>query len=95
MFRSDGKLSTPPMRDPAPEGAQILLIHVIGQAIEDFGITTWRREVDAFFCGPAFARYCVLLGWNEDWARRRIQRFVAQRRPLGRAVDMRRAEYEV
>jgi hypothetical protein len=39
---------------------------------------TWRAEVDAFFSGPVFARYCGLLGWNRDWAQRRIQRFVAQ-----------------
>jgi hypothetical protein len=78
-----------------PEGAQRLLIHVIGQAIEDFDMTTWRHEVDAFFCGPAFARYCVLLGWNEDWARRRIQRFVAKRRPVRRGGRYAPPEYEV
>jgi len=81
MTKSDDHLSTPPLGDPAPEGGQILLIHVIGQAIADHGVRPWRNEVDAFFGGPAFARYCLLLGWNEDWARRRIQRFVARRQP--------------
>jgi len=76
MLSLDDRLSTPPSNDPAPDGAQVLLIHVIGQAITDHGARAWRDEVDAFFCGPAFARYCALLGWNEDWARRRIQRFV-------------------
>jgi hypothetical protein len=95
MLRSDEQLATPPLREPAPEGAQILLIHVIGQAIEDFGIATWRHEVDAFFCGPAFGRYCVLLGWNEDWARRRIQRFVAGRRQAGGNGRPGSAQYEV
>jgi len=76
MLSLDDRLSTPPRNDPTPDGAQVLLIHVIGQAITDHGAMAWRDEVDAFFCGPAFARYCALLGWNEDWARRRIQRFV-------------------
>jgi hypothetical protein len=76
MLSLDDRLSTPPANDRAPDGAQVLLIHVIGQAITDHGARAWRDEVDAFFCGPAFARYCALLGWNEDWARRRIQRFV-------------------
>ncbi len=79
MLISDDKLSTLPIGDRNPEGAQLLLIHVIGQAVEDHGMQAWRDEVDAFFSGPAFGRYCVLLGWNEDWARRRIQRFVARR----------------
>jgi hypothetical protein len=90
MFSPDVKPSPPPIRESNPAGAQLLLIHVISQAVEDHGMGAWRHEVDAFFLGPAFARYCVLLGWNEDWARRRIQSFVAQRRPVGRAVDMRR-----
>ena len=81
MLISDDKLSTLTIRDGNPEGAQLLLIHVIGQAVEDHGMQAWRDEVDAFFSGPAFGRYCVLLGWNEDWARRRIQGFVARRRP--------------
>jgi hypothetical protein len=74
---SHDRLSTPPGNDPALEGAQVLLIHVIGQAIADHGVGTWRDEVDAFFCSPVFARYCVLLGWNEGWVRCRIQRFVS------------------
>jgi hypothetical protein len=77
MLSSDDTLSTTPSNDPTAQGAQVLLIHVIGQAITDHGARAWRDEVDAFFYGPAFARYCVLLGWNEDWARRRIQRFVS------------------
>jgi hypothetical protein len=76
MLSLDDRLSTPPRSDPTPDGTHVLLIHVIGQAITDHGAMAWRDEVDAFFCGPAFARYCALLGWNEDWARRRIQRFV-------------------
>jgi hypothetical protein len=76
MLSLDERLSTPPSNDPTPDGAQVLLIHVIGQAITDHGARAWRDEVDAFFCGAAFARYCALLGWNEDWARHRIQRFV-------------------
>jgi len=94
MINSEIKPSPPPIRDANPEGAQLLLIHVISQAVEDHGMGAWRDEVDAFFLGPAFARYCVLLGWNEDWARRRIQRFVAQRRPVGRTVDMHRRNTE-
>ena len=77
MLSLDERLSTPPSNDPTPDGAQVLLIHVIGQAITDHGARAWRDEVDAFFCGAAFARYCALLGWNEDWARHRIQRFVS------------------
>jgi len=84
MLISDDNLSTRPSNDLAPQGAQVLLIHVISQAIADHGVWTLRDEVDAFFCGPAFARYCVMLGWNEEWARRRIQRFVARRRPAAR-----------
>jgi hypothetical protein len=80
MLSLDDRLSTPPSNDPAPDGAQVLLIHVISQAIADHGARAWRDEVDAFFCGPAFARYCALLGWNEDWARHRIQRYVSSPR---------------
>jgi hypothetical protein len=80
MRSSDHTLSTTPSNHPTPEGAHVLLIHVIGQAITDHGAKAWRDEVDAFFCGPAFARYCALLGWNEDWARRRIQCFVSSLR---------------
>lgn len=78
MFRSADKLSAPPVGDPTTEGAQLLFIRVICQAVEDHRRPSWRAEVDAFFSGPVFARYCGLLGWNRDWARRRIQRFVAQ-----------------
>jgi hypothetical protein len=80
MVKSDDDLSTAPISAPAPEGAQALLIHVIGQAIADHGIQTWRAEVDAFFGGPAFGRYCELLGWNEEWARRRIRCVISKPR---------------
>ncbi|HEV3095501.1 MAG TPA: hypothetical protein VG104_00020 [Candidatus Dormibacteraeota bacterium] len=78
MFRSADKLIAPPVGDPTAEAAQLLFIRVICQAVEDHGIPTWRPEVEAFFSGATFARYCSLLGWNRDWARHRIQRFVAQ-----------------
>ena len=78
MFSSADKLSAPPINDPTVEAAQLLFIHVIFQAVEDHDTPTWRNEVEAFFSGSVFARYCALLGWNQDWARRRIQRFVAQ-----------------
>ncbi len=80
MFRSADKLIAPTVGDPTAEAAQLLCIRVICQAVEDHGMPSWRAEVDAFFSGPAFARYCGLLGWNRDWARHRIRRFVAQRR---------------
>jgi hypothetical protein len=77
MFSSADKLIAPTVGDPTVESAQFLFIRVICQAVEDHGMPTWRAEVDAFFSGPVFARYCGLLGWNRDWAQRRIQRFVA------------------
>jgi len=80
MLRSLDKLSTPPRSDPTPEGSQVLLIHVIGQAIADHGVQSWRDDVEAFFGGATFARYCALLGWNEEWARRRIQCTISQPR---------------
>jgi hypothetical protein len=93
MFRPAEKLSAPPLNDAAPEGGKLLLIEVICQAVEDRGAPTWRNDVDAFFSGPAFARYCGLLGWDEDWARRRIGRLPAPRRPA-RERATRGAQYE-
>lgn len=77
MFSSADKLIAPTIGDPTVESAQLLFIRVICQAVEDHGMASWRADVDAFFSGPVFARYCGLLGWNRDWARCRIQRFVA------------------
>lgn len=79
MFESADKLIAPPVGDPTTEAAQLLFIRVICQAVEDHGTSARRHEVDAFFSGPTFARYCGLLGWNRDWARHRIQGFVARR----------------
>lgn len=76
MFSSADKLTAPQLGDPTVDAAQLLFLRVIGQAVEDHDSPTWRAEVDAFFSGPAFARYCGLLGWNREWARRRIQRFI-------------------
>jgi len=78
MFTSADKLIAPTVGNPTVEATQLLFIRVICQAVEDHGVPSWRAEVDAFFNGPAFARYCGLLGWNRDWAQRRIQRFVAR-----------------
>jgi hypothetical protein len=85
MFRSADKLSAPSVGDPGTEAAQLLFIRVICQAVEDHGRPSRRAEVDAFFNGPVFARYCGFLGWNRDWATGRIQRYVAgsARRPGG------------
>ena len=77
MFSSADNLIAPTVGDPTAEAAQLLFIRVICQAVEDHGRPSWRAEVEAFFSGPVFAHYCGLLGWNRDWARRRIQRFVA------------------
>jgi hypothetical protein len=93
VFSSADKLSAPPIGDPTAEGAQLLFIHVICQAVEDHGTPTWRHEVEAFFSGTAFARYCALLGWNQDWARRRIQGFVAKRRSSVGELEAGKAEY--
>jgi hypothetical protein len=76
MFSSADKLTAPQMGDPTVEAAQLLFIRVICQAVEDYGMPARRAEVNAFFRGAVFARYCVLLGWNRDWAQRRIQRFI-------------------
>ena len=95
MFTSADKLAAAPITDPTVEGAHRLFIHVIRQALEDHGTPSWRNDVDAFFSGSAFASYCALLGWNRDWARSRIQRFVAKRRPAARAIEICRAQYEV
>jgi hypothetical protein len=93
MIYSADKLPAPPIDDPTPEGAKRLFMQVICQAVEDHGVPVWRDEVDAFFSGPAFARYCGLLGWNDEWARRRIQRLVAPR-PPAREGETRPAQYE-
>ena len=95
MFSSADTLAAPPITDPTVEGAHRLFLNVICQAIADYGSPSWRHDVDAFFAGPAFAGYCVLLGWNHDSARRRVQGFVAKRRPAAIAVEMRRPQYEV
>ena len=76
MFISADKLSAPMVGDPSASGAELLFIRVIEQAVEDHRRPTWRDDVDAFFRGPTFARYCTLLGWNDRWARSRIERFV-------------------
>jgi hypothetical protein len=94
MFRSADKLIAPPVGDPTVEAAQLLFIRVICQAVEDHGIPTRRHEVDAFFRGATFARYCGLLGWNRDWAQRRIQGFVAGRGGRLASVEIRAAQYE-
>jgi hypothetical protein len=79
MFTSAHKLTAPSITDATTEGAQLLFIHVICQAVEDHSQSAWHNEVDAFFSGPIFARYCAMLGWNPDWARHRIQGYVARR----------------
>jgi hypothetical protein len=83
MFNSADKLSAPPINDPTVEGVQLLFFRVICQAVEDHATPTGRHEVEAFFSGSAFARYCALLGWNHDWARRQLRRSVV-RGPLAR-----------
>jgi hypothetical protein len=65
MFRSADQPSARPISHPLVEGATLLVARVISQAVEDHGVPAWRDEVDAFFAGPAFARYCALLGWND------------------------------
>ncbi len=84
MFSSAHKLAAPSITDATTEGAQLLFIRVICQAVEDHSQSAWRNEVDAFFSGPMFARYCALLGWNPDWARHRIQGYVARRQARAR-----------
>lgn len=61
MFRSADQPSAPPIGDPLLAGTKLLVARVISQAVEDHGVPAWRDEVDAFFSGPAFARYCALL----------------------------------
>lgn len=95
MFCSADKLSAPPITDPTTEGAQLLFVRVIGQALEDHDTPSRRREVDAFFSGPAFAWYCAMLGWNHDWARRRIQSSMIRGRQPRRKGTIRQAQYEV
>ena len=94
MFSSADKLIAPQLGDPTVEAAQVLFIRVIRQAVEDHGSPTWRAEVDAFFRGPAFARYCGLLGWNREWAQRRIERFITSgtRRPTQEGPQSRAEE---
>ena len=94
MFSSADKLVASPTNDPTAAGAQLLFIHVICQAVEDHRAPTWRNDVDTFFSGPAFARYCVLLGWNPDWARRQIQRYTAQAHRRARERRAHGAQYE-
>ena len=65
--------------DPMAEGAKRLFAGVICQAVDDHLVPTWRDEVDAFFAGPAFARYCGLLGWSDAGAQRRVQGLIARR----------------
>jgi hypothetical protein len=82
MFSPADKLIAPQVGDPTVDAAQLLFVRVICQAVEDYGTPARRAEIDAFFSGPAFARYCGLLGWNRDWAQRRIQRFITSGAPL-------------
>ena len=80
MFTSAHTLSAPATSDPTVEGARRLFARVIRQALDDHAAPTRRDEVDAFFGGPVFARYCALLGWDDDEGRRRVQAHVARRR---------------
>lgn len=72
MFTSADRLTAPPLRDSSAEPFKALLAGVIHQAVDDLGSILWRDDVDAFFSGPAFGRYCTLLGWNQEWVRRHI-----------------------
>ena len=94
MFSSADKLAAPPITDPTVEAARLLFVHVICQAVDDHAAPGWRNEVDAFFSGPTFASYCALLGWNHDWARRRIQHFVRAAGSSSRAQNQ-WTQYEV
>jgi hypothetical protein len=66
MFRSVGKPTAAPIKDGTLDAAKLLVVNVIRQAVKDHREQAWRDDVDNFFSGPAFARYCVLLGWNHD-----------------------------
>ena len=72
MFTSTDRLSAPPVRESLAEPFKALLAGVIDQAIDDLGSNRWCQDVDTFFSGPAFGRYCTLLGWNQEWVRRHI-----------------------
>jgi hypothetical protein len=69
--------------DPATEAAKRLFERVIYQAVDDGGVPTWRDDVEAFFAGPAFARYCALLGWSKAGAWRRVEGLITRRPPAG------------
>ncbi|HET9848869.1 MAG TPA: hypothetical protein VFR68_09985 [Candidatus Dormibacteraeota bacterium] len=72
MFISADRLTAPPVSECSTEPFKALLVSVIDQAIEDLSSTRWREDVDAFFSGSAFGRYCTLIGWNQEWMRRHI-----------------------
>ena len=63
MFRSV-RPAAPPIKDGTLDAARLLVVNVIRQAVKDHRKQAWRDDVDNFFSGPAFARYCVLLGWK-------------------------------
>jgi hypothetical protein len=83
MFTSADVRPAPTTADPTTEGAKRLFERVICQAVDDGGVPTWRDDVEAFFAGPAFARYCALLGWSKAGAWRRVEGLITQR-PLAR-----------
>jgi hypothetical protein len=72
MLTSADNLTAPSISDCSADPFKALLVRVIGQAIEDRGQSRWQRDADRFFAGPAFARYCLLLGWNQEWVSRRL-----------------------
>jgi hypothetical protein len=76
MFVSAERLPATAADEVLVPGAEALFIRVIGQAIEDMSEPAQKAEAEDFFGGPAFRRYCVLLGWDDRWARRRILKFV-------------------
>jgi hypothetical protein len=72
MFMSADSLTAPTITDSSTTPLKSLLVGVISQAVADRALARWQADVEAFFSGPAFARYCGLLGWNEQWVRRHI-----------------------
>lgn len=72
MFTSADRLAAPSVSDSSVVPFKALLAGVIDQAIADLTSSRWHEDVDAFFSGPAFGRYCTLLGWNQEWVRSHI-----------------------
>ena len=72
MFTSADRLTAPTITDSSNEPHKSLLVRVIGQAIDDLPSSRWQHDVEAFFQGPVFRRYCLILGWNQEWVRGRI-----------------------